>query len=289
MAPARSWTASGRQPRRADERNQFQGRYQGFGTRDDPRFSGYGGVGRRPPPARTVVLEADDLPELTPICRIVLVVIGIVFALGIAGGIASNWETILLWVHQVTFAPAGAPPVIDPIFGRDIGFFLFELPFLRLLQGVVNGLVLIGALLLALARYRVGVVERRPRPCRHRSGSTWRSSAGSSCCLVAIGYQLDKLELVYSNRGVATGVSFTDQNAQFLAFDVLTVIAALAGAFLVGGAFTRLIWPLGLVDRPLARRLDRHRAALPGSSSSASPSSPTSTPRRAPTSTTTSP
>ena len=43
---------------------------------------------------------------------------------------------------------------------------------------------------------------------------------------VAAGYQLDKLELVYSTRGVATGVSFTDQNARFFAFDVLTVVSA---------------------------------------------------------------
>ena len=64
---------------------------------------------------------------------------------------------------------------------------------------------------------------------------------------VAFGYQLDKYELVYSTRGaLATGVSFTDQNAQFLAYDVLTVLSGLAGALLVGGAFTRMLWPLGL-------------------------------------------
>ena len=41
-------------------------------------------------------------------------------------------------------------------------------------------------------------------------------------------------------------MSFTDQNAQFLAYDVLTVLSGLAGALLVGGAFTRMLWPLGL-------------------------------------------
>ena len=63
---------------------------------------------------------------------------------------------------------------------------------------------------------------------------------------IAFGYQLDKYELVYSTRGVATGVSFTDQNAQFFAFDVLTVLSGLAAALLVGAAFTRYVWPLGL-------------------------------------------
>ena len=81
---------------------------------------------------------------------------------------------------------------------------------------------------------------------------------------VAFGYQLDKLELVYSTRGVATGVSFTDQNAQFFAFDVLTVVSGIAAALLVGGAFTRMLWPLGLTIARLVRRLARHRPALPG-------------------------
>ncbi len=62
---------------------------------------------------------------------------------------------------------------------------------------------------------------------------------------VAAGYQLDKLELVYSARGVATGVSYTDQAAQFFAFDALTIVAGIVAALLVGGAFTRWIWPLG--------------------------------------------
>ena len=62
---------------------------------------------------------------------------------------------------------------------------------------------------------------------------------------VAAGYQLDKYELVYSGGGVATGVSYTDQAARFFAFDVLTIISPLAAALLVGGAFTRLLWPLG--------------------------------------------
>ena len=41
-------------------------------------------------------------------------------------------------------------------------------------------------------------------------------------------------------------MSYTDQNAQFLAYDVLTVLSGLAGALLVGAAFTRMLWPLGL-------------------------------------------
>ena len=64
---------------------------------------------------------------------------------------------------------------------------------------------------------------------------------------IAVGYQLDKFELVYSTRGDRRpACSYTDANAQFLAYDVLTGLSAIAAAFLVGGAFARVLWPLGL-------------------------------------------
>jgi uncharacterized membrane protein (UPF0182 family) len=134
---------------------------------------------------------------------------------------------------------------VDPIFGRDVSYYLFELPFLRAGQALVNGL-LIAALGLSIARYLLASA---------RGGLTFTTQmrlhlailGGLYLLSVAVGYQLDKLELVYSTQGVATGVSFTDQSARFLAYDVLTAISAFAGAFLIIGAFTRAMWPLGAV------------------------------------------
>ena len=116
--------------------------------------------------------------------------------------------------------------------------------FLRLVQGLFNGIV-VAALLLVLARYIVsassgGLVFSTPVRVH------LAVLGGLFLLSVAFGYQLDKLELVYSNRGIATGVSFTDQNAQFAALDLLTAISGIAAALLVGGAFTRMLWPLGL-------------------------------------------
>src|SRR6478672_8335070 len=204
---------------------------------------------RRPGPSpfgepRTLVFDADDLPDLTPIAGVGLVIVSGLIALTIGGSLAAAWETILLWAHQVPFSPDGATAVTDPVFGRDIGFFLFQLPFLRLVQGLFNALV-IGSIIVVLARYLVGAA---------RGGLVFSTPVrvhlavlgGLFLLSVAFGYQLDKYELVYSTRGVATGVSFTDQHAQFFAFDVLTVVSGLAAALLVGAAFTRYIWPLGL-------------------------------------------
>jgi len=62
------------------------------------------------------------------------------------GAVASlRWETFVLYRHATPF---GQP---DAILGRDVGFYVFELPFLQLLQGLLKT-----ALLVALAITVVG-------------------------------------------------------------------------------------------------------------------------------------
>ena len=198
----------------------------------------------RDEPTRPVTLGADDIPDLTPFAGVALVGISIFIALTIGASLASVWETVLLWLNRVPFSPDAGAAVVDPVFGRDIGYFLFELPFLRLVQALFNGIVL-ASLLIVFARYLVGASRGSlvfTTPVRVHLAVL----GGLFLLSVAFGYQLDKYELAYSTRGFATGVSFTDQNAQFFAYDVLTILSGLAAALLVGGAFTRLLWPLGL-------------------------------------------
>ena len=219
---------------------------QAADSRRDSTRSPFGG-GRDPfgnvrSTGSPIVFETTDIPDLRPLAGWILGALALFFAIIIGGSVSGAWETVLLWIHRVPFSPTAS--VTDPIFHRDISFFLFELPFLRLVQGVFNGIV-IAALLLSLTRYIVSA----------SSGGLVFSSpvrvhlavlGGLFLLSVAFGYQLDKLDLSYSTRGVAAGVSYTDQNAQFLAFDVLTVISGIAAALLVGAAFTRMLWPLGL-------------------------------------------
>jgi uncharacterized membrane protein (UPF0182 family) len=205
-----------------------------------------GGAGAGPAPReRAATFDADDIPDLTPIASVVLLVVAALGALTIAGSVAASWETVLLYQNRVPFSPETASAVVDPVFGQDVSFFLFELPFLRLIQAVFNGIV-VAALILVFVRYIVAATRGSlvfATPVRVHLATL----AALFLLSVAFGYQLDKYELVYSSRGIATGVSFTDQNAQFFAFDLLTILSGLAAALLVGGAFTRMLWPLGLV------------------------------------------
>ena len=191
----------------------------------------------------SIVVGPTELPDPVPFGRTVIAIVILLVGLSIGGAVAGGWETIALWQQRVPFDSGGAS-VVDPIFGRDISFFLFDLPFLRLVQTIVTGL-LVATLVVAAARYLVSalagaaVFDTRVRV--HLA-----VIAGLILMSIALGYQLDKFELVHSNRGVATGVSFTDQHAQFLAYDVLTGLSAIAAALLVGGAFARVLWPVTL-------------------------------------------
>src|SRR5664280_817307 len=220
----------------------FRNRYDPFGQ---ARRGGFGGGGDdRPGGIRPVgpSLSTADLPDLRPLGVVVIVILAVLVALGTAGALSGSWETVALYANRVPFATAGAAPVVDPIFGRDISFYFFDLPFLRLLQATAGGLLL-AALLFALVRYVLAALGGSgfTTPVRVHLGVL----AGLYLLTVAAGYQLDKLELVYSTNGVATGVSYTDQAARFFAFDALTIVAGIVAALLVAGAFTRWVAPLG--------------------------------------------
>jgi len=111
-----------------------------------------------------VTFDADDIPDMTPIARVVLVVVGVLAALTIGGSVGAAWETVLLWANRVPYGLDTASAVTDPVFGRDISYFLFELPFLRSVQSLFNALV-VAALVVTLARYLVGAT-RWPRCSR---------------------------------------------------------------------------------------------------------------------------
>jgi uncharacterized membrane protein (UPF0182 family) len=205
-------------------------RYMGGGTS--------GGGPFRNPPARTASKSADSV-QVPDISRPVfwgLLAIGLLVALTMGGLVTSGWTTIQLFLHRVPFGQ------VDPTFGKDVSFYLFELPLYRLAQSYVNALLLISIALVGI-RYLVAVVSgaSMPTPARVHLGLLVMLYLWS----VALGYQLDRYELVYSGTsGIFQGASYTDVAAKVVAISVMTVLAAFAGAFVLGFAYTRLRIPL---------------------------------------------
>lgn len=169
----------------------------------------------------------------------VLLVVGLFLAVGLGGLMATNWTTIQLFIHRTPFGQT------DPTNGLDISFYLFQLPFFRLLQTYANSLLLI-AVILAGIRYLMAVVSGAPMPTLARVHLGLLAMA--YLWSIAIGYQLDRYELVYSNTsGFFQGMSYTDANARVLAINVMTGIVLFIGAMVAYLAYAKSATPLVLV------------------------------------------
>jgi uncharacterized protein len=143
---------------------------------------------------------------------------------GVLAGVAlvGQWRTYLLWANGGSFG------LEDPQFGRDLGFFVFDLPFLTMVNGWLFSAISATILLVGGAHYLLGGI----RPQAPGQKITAAANVHVSVLLAALvavrawGFWLDRYHLSYSDRGVVTGLSYTDVNASLRAFTLLTAIAA---------------------------------------------------------------
>ena len=172
-------------------------------------------------------IELPDFLEFSPdtLPWRTLVLLGAVL-LGVFVGLAqaSSWDTVLEWLYGVPFGR------VDPVFGRDVGFYMFVLP----LYGLVRDWALLMTFLAAasaLGLYWVhgsidleqGAPRLSPAAIRHLSLLL------AFFFLVKTGdYVLQRYDLLFADNRVVFGAAYTDVQLR------LPLLAALAGASLLG-------------------------------------------------------
>jgi len=141
--------------------------------------------------------------RLTP-----LLVLGAAAFAAIFGSVFSDqWDRFLRFVWAQDFGTA------DPIFGRDIGFYLFTLPFLNIVQTSIVVLSFIGTLLLGLAYFGTGALQFdakryivvKPNALRHLIANIVLLLGA-----VAWGFYLDRFALLTRSTGAVFGAGYTD-------------------------------------------------------------------------------
>jgi hypothetical protein len=138
--------------------------------------------------------------------------------------VSTQWEKFQLWRHAQPFA------VRDALFGRDASFYVFSLPFQRVVLSWLFGMVTVSILLGLLAHLLNGSIEPEANRVTVRPIVKVHLSVlfGVIALLKAYGYRLAQFDLVFSPRGVVTGASYTDVHAQLPALRLLVVIAIVA-------------------------------------------------------------
>ncbi len=151
------------------------------------------------------------------------------FGLLIGLGAGAWWEHWLLYRNRQDFG------TLDPVFGRDVGFYVFEVPFFRDLMGWGFQFFLITLLVVAALHYLNGGIQVTPRRQMVAPGVKVHLSVllAILALLKAGGYWLDRYDLLYSSRGAVFGATYTDVNAQLPALNLLIGISVVAAIMLL--------------------------------------------------------
>jgi len=144
-----------------------------------------------------------------------------------------NWQVILRTFNSQSFG------VTDPVFHREVGFYVFQLPFLNMVHGWLLGAFII-IFLGSIGLYFISYASQRlkfdfAKPVLVHLGVLLSVILG----FFAWGYWLDIWELVFSSRGVVFGASYADMHAKLPALWILMVVVILCIIFFIYAIWQR--------------------------------------------------
>ena len=153
-------------------------------------------------------------------------------AVFVARGEVNNWGVLLQFLYQV---PYGAS---DPLYDKDIGFYLFSLPAYVVIKNWMLLTLFLSALFAGAIYWVHGDIEydvqrRSMSPAAIAHGSVL---LGLFFAVKAWSYGLDRYLLLYGDNGVVVGASYTDIHVELpvlwllIALSIVAAFAAWANA-----------------------------------------------------------
>ena len=198
-------------------------------------------------PGATVLVNRQRVTlPIGPLLNLVALVVSLGIAAQAGATLSRSWMTLVLW----RYAPHTVTP--DPIFGRPLGFYLFELPAWELLTG---WLTMLAALVCAVAAVFVGIAAGARALARQHIANPMRPLRGLAITVaillltIAVQVYFGRFERLFDDHTVFSGVDYTQ--AHITLAGLLVVCGALlvgAGVALTAAVRTpRLLWIVGSV------------------------------------------
>ena len=164
----------------------------------------------------------------------------VALVLGIPAGLrlAEGWQTVLTWLNATPFGKT------DPIFGWDISFFVFTLPFLELVVSFLLHLVFLSLIVSIVASYLYGGLQVVPRP--HATVPVRRHLgilAAVASVIIGVQYWIGRYSLLTQSGDNIDGAMYADVNATLPAHSILAAISIAVAALFLVAAF-RGTWRL---------------------------------------------
>ena len=150
--------------------------------------------------------------------------VSVVFALIAGAGVGGQWNDWILFTHAKSFG------VKDAQFHKDVGFYVFRLPFLSFLVNWFFASIVIILIVTAVAHYLNGGIRVQGAAQRVTPQVKGHLSVllGLLAIIKAAGYWLQRYQLTFSTRGTVNGATYTDVHAQLPAIHLLILISVAA-------------------------------------------------------------
>lgn len=172
--------------------------------------------------------------------------VSLVLALIVGAGTSSQWQHWLLFVNGGSF-PGSKSVADDPQFHRNVGFYVFRLPFLSFLVDWSLVALLVLAIVTAVAHYLNGGLRfsgPSPRVDRHVISHISLILALMALVRAAGYFFVDRYALDLSTNGVVEGAGYTDVHVRLPAMSVLAIVSLIGFVLLTFNVYHRtLIYP----------------------------------------------
>ena len=177
-----------------------------------------------------------------------LAMFGIPIVLGIFVGVstAGRWATVLQYLHRTPFGQ------VDPQFGFDVSFYVYELPFYRGILAYASAILLIAGFAALATCYLYGGIRISGREVRVTRSARIQLAimAALYLALQAASIWLDQYATLTDDGPLITGAAYTDVNAVIPGRVILAGIAAIVAVLaLVTAIIGR--WRLPLIGTAL--------------------------------------
>lgn len=173
--------------------------------------------------------------------------ISLVMAFFISTSVTGDWVLLQKYLHPSSFG------VADPIFNKDVGFYVFQLPFYQFIYRLLVWSVIIVAFWAGLAYFLAQSVSGRPGGLLESVAARYHLSILASVFFVlkAWGYYLDRYNLLHSQSGVVYGPGYTDVYATLLAYKALMIISLVLAVIIIVNIFLKkfkyVLYSIGLL------------------------------------------
>ena len=169
-----------------------------------------------------------------------IIPVAAVFSLIFGTTAVGAWMKFLQFMHSSSFGAS------DPIFGRDVGYYVFTLPAVASVIGFARSLVILTLIISLFFHVLRGRVTLPPQRVGLEPPADKHIAILLVAFLVLTAVQAVVVripELLYSNTGPLVGASYTDLHARLPALYIIAVTAIVGAALVLYGMFRhKIVW-----------------------------------------------